>query len=364
MSIPIETTVERLFRVLEARKIRYAVLRNYEHFPSLHRPDESSPHTDIDLVVNSRDLDKFRQILSGIAELDGWDALTECDHWARSPVRHHNIEVFRFYRLDPLDYLQIDVFHGLLIWSFPLFSEQQLLSGRLYDHPRSLTRVDPLKENVFRLFQIAGHYGGSERKVARYRRGILAFRAAEPALFDQGFRGILSNVALEAVDALERSEPTTFLQKIRKVRFRFVMRSALRNPLAAPLYVICRLIDHANRFLMRQCGCAIKVYAPSEFQRGILRRLMSQLVDYSFIDHWKECEDGAPRSWHDHLIMEQGAIVIEWTGRSGAHVDLSTAPDRLVCACAILSFLVARHKRLYCRPHLAESVVYEQEVAG
>jgi hypothetical protein len=363
MSIPVETTVKRLFRVLETSKTRYAVLRNYEHFPSLHSPDETCPHTDIDLVVNSRDLDKFRHILSGIAELDGWDALSECDHWAQSPIRHHNIEVFRFYRLDPLDYLQIDVFHGFLIWTLPLFNEQQLLSGRVYDQTRSLTRMDPLKENVFRLFQIAGHYGGSVRKVARYRRGLLAFRADEPELFEHGFRSVLSGLALEAVHALERSDMTTFLHKIRKVRWRFVMISALRDPFVAPIYFICRLIDHAKRFLTRQCGCAIKVYAPLEFQRGILRGLMSELVNYSFIDHWKECDAGMPRSWHDHEIMEQGAIVIEWTGARDAHVDLSAGHDRLTCACAILSFLVARHKRLYCGPHLAESALYE-EVAG
>ena len=363
MTVPIETTVERLFHVLEARKIRYAVLRNYEQFPSLQRPDEICPHTDIDLVVNSRDLDDFRQILSGIAELDGWDAVTECDHWAQSPIRHHNIEVFRFYRVDPLDYLQIDVFHGFLIFAFPLYDEQQLLSGRLYDEPRSLTRMDPLKENVFRLFQIAGHYGKSARKVARYRRALLAFRVDEPELFEQGFRATLSHLAVEAVEALERGDITSMLQKVRKVRLRFVMIAALRDPFAAPIYVVCRLIDHAKRFFTRQCGCTIRVYAPSEFQRAILRRLMSELVDYSVIDHWKECEGGVSRSWHDHVIMEQGAIVIEWTGRPTAHVDLSTDPDRLTCVCAILSFLVARHKRLYCRRYLAENVVYE-EIAG
>jgi hypothetical protein len=363
MSVAIETTVERLFRVLEARKIRYAVLRNYEHFPSLHRPDESSPHTDIDLVVNSRDLEKFRQILSGIAELDGWDALTECDHWAQSPIRHHNIEVFRFYRLDPLDYLQIDVFHGFLIWSFPLFDEQQLLSGRRYDETRSLTHIDRLKENAFRLFQIAGHLGGSARKVARYRTGVLAFRAEEPRLFEAGLRSALSRFALEAVDALERCDMTVFLHSIRKVRLRFLVIAALRDPFMAPVYLFCRLIDHVKRFLTRQCGCTIKVYAPLEFQRGILRGLMSELVDYSFIDHWKECESGVPKHWHDHVIMEQGAIVIEWTERRHAQVDLPVDCDRLTCACAILSILVARHKRLYCRPQLAENILYE-EVAG
>ena len=90
---------------------------------------------------------------------------------------------------------------------------------------------------------------------------------------------------------------------------------------------------------------------------------MSELVDYSFIDHWKECEAGVSRSWHDHVVMEQGAIFIEWTGHRDAQVDLSADPDRLTCVCGILSVLIARHKRLYCRPYLAENVVYE-EMAG
>jgi hypothetical protein len=357
MSIPVETTVERLFRLLEACKIRYAVLHNYEHLPSLRRGEETCLPTDIDLAVNSQDMGKFRQLLAGIAELDGWDALTECNHWAQSPIRHHNIEVFRFYRLDPLDYLQIDVFHGFLISALPLFDEQQLLSGRMYDEARSLTRMDPLKENIFRLFQIAGQYDGSARKVALDRMGVLAFRAHDPELFETGFRGLLSGGALEAVEALERFDMTMFLRKIHNVRSRFVMLSLLRDPLMTPIYLICRLIDHAMRFLTRQCGCAIKVYAPSEFQRGMLRGLMSDLVNLSFIDYWKESEAGVPRGWHEHVMNEQDAVVIEWTGRSDAQVDLSNGPDRLTGACAILSFLVSRHKRLYCCPHLAESAI-------
>ena len=360
MSIPIATTIERLFHLLEKRHVRYAVLRNYEHLPSLHRPGESGPHTDIDLVVDSRDLDMLRQILAGVAELDGWDALTECDHWAQSPIRCHNIEVFRFYRMVPLDYLQVDVFHGYLLWALPLFDEQQLLSGCIYDQARSLTRLEPLKENIFRLFQIAGHVGGSARKVARYRAGVLAFRANEPKFFEHGFRSILSGVALGAVDALKRSDMTTFLGKIRLVRTLFTMRAVFRNPFRVFTYIIWRIIDHAKRFLTRQCGCVIRVFARSEFERGMLRGLMTELLDHSFIDDWKECEAGTPRSWHDHVIMEQGAILIEWTGRGDAHVDLSVEPDRLSCAGAILGLLIARHKRLYCTPYLAGVALYEE----
>jgi len=83
MIASIENTVATLFGALERREIRYAVLRNYEMFPAL-QSSPGTPHTDIDLVVDSRDLEQFRELLAEIAQDDGWDVLSECDHWTQS----------------------------------------------------------------------------------------------------------------------------------------------------------------------------------------------------------------------------------------------------------------------------------------
>jgi len=354
--------VERLFEALESRAIRYAVLRNYEQLPSLYRAGASHPHTDIDLVVDSRDMDDFRQVVTGIAEIEKWDALTECDHWAQSPIRHHNIHVFRFYRANPLDYLQIDVFHALLIWSLPLFDEQQLLSERTYDEARCLTRIDALRENIFRLFQIAGHCRETPSKTARYRDKVLAFRTEEPKRFEQGFRGILSGYALEAVAALERPDWDTFLHNILMVRVVFTARCVLRHPLRTFFYLLCRLHDQLLRFFLRQCGCRLRVFAPTELDRAVLRGVMNDLVKSSCLDCWREYAEPARLHWQDYRIMEQNAVLIEWTNASSAQVDLGGVSDQLSCTSKILNALIAQHLRLYSRPKTVAACL-PQEVA-
>src|ERR1700676_3731566 len=109
----VTATVRELFRRLERARIRYAVMRNYEHLPNI-RDERLKRTTDIDLVIHSEDLARWRQLGTGLAEDHGWDALVECDHWTQSDVRDHHIEAFRFYRFSPAEFLQVDVFHAYI----------------------------------------------------------------------------------------------------------------------------------------------------------------------------------------------------------------------------------------------------------
>ena len=129
-----------LFLELERRGVRYAVLRNYECLPVVRRDDDSGVATDIDLVVDSADLPLWREAAASFAKQGGWHALTECDHWTQSGAREHHVEVFRFYRFSPPEFLEVDLFHGYFVWGVPLFDEQRLLAGNGRD--RKSTRLN------------------------------------------------------------------------------------------------------------------------------------------------------------------------------------------------------------------------------
>jgi len=347
MSTTIENTVVGLFHALEARAVRYAVLRNYEMFPALQAGDAAAPHTDIDLVVDSRDLEEFRLVLAEMAQENGWDVLTECDHWAQSKIRHHNIEVFRFCRADPLEYLQVDVFHSVLVWGLPLFDEQQMLEGRIYDCERGLTRLDPVKENLHRMLQVHGLYPGAKRKRKRYREKVLAFRAANRESFDRNLRAVFSRFGVRAAEALERNDTLSFQRNMRLGRNWFAKRFALRHIRSVPAYLFCRLRENMQRYYTRQCGAVIRTAVRDEAQRLMVRNIMDDLVRSSFMDEWREHEDGGRVSFRDRLEMEQGALILEWCKRGRADLDLSGFHDRSQIVKAILSAFVQRHKRLY-----------------
>lgn len=351
MSPTIEQSVVKLFQNLELRGIRYAVLRNYELFPSLRRAGDLSPHTDIDLVVDSRQLDLLREVLAKLAHEDGWDGLAECDHWARSDVRHHNIEVFRFHRSRPLEYLQVDVFHSYLLWGLPLFVEGQMLQDSVYDTERGLRRIDPLKENVYRLIQIHGLYPGSERKRNRYRQRVLAFRSSNRQSLDLSLAAVFGRYGMNAIDHLASGNIRGFLRNMFLGRLRFAVRFALRRPLEIPVYFFSRLRENIGRFYTQQCGVLLRVAVRDEGQRQLVREAMNALVDNSFIDEWREYENLKHLSLSDHVAMEQGAIVVEWANAANASLDLRSIEEPLSAVDAIIRVCSARHKVLFTRVH-------------
>lgn len=348
MSAMLEQTVSGLFRSFETRGIRYAVLRNYELLPAL-AADASSPHTDIDLVIDSRDLPLARAAMAEIAEEEGWDALTECDHWAQSSSRHHNIEVFRFIRTRPLQFLQVDVFHGYVLRGLPLYDEAQMLDGRIHDEARGITRIDPLKENAYRLVQILGLYPEAQQKRERYRKRLLEFRAAHRASFDDHLRAIFGAVGVRAADALECGDIPGFLRRMRWARVWFALKFTLRHAFVMPRYIATRVRDQVLRFYARQCGYVLRVRAADARQQQALRRAMDSLVQNSFIDEWFECEAGARRSLHDYRAMEQGAIIVQWTGSQNADIDLARYADIDDITEAVLNKCRSRHKSLFVR---------------
>jgi len=350
MIVTIEQTVVKLFRMLEARAIRYAVLRNYELFPSLHRAGDLSPHTDIDLVVDSRDLDALRAVASTIAQEDAWDGLSECDHWARSRVRHHDIQVFRFQRARPLEYLQVDVFHSYLLWGLPVFDESQMLEDSVYDPELGLRRIDPLKENVYRLVQIHGLYPGSERKRLRYQQRILAFRSSNCQSLDLKLASVFGRFGLNAMDALGVDDVPGFLRNMRLARLRFALLFALHRPLETAFYLFSRLRENIGRFYTRQCGLLLRVTVHDETQRQAVRDAMDELVRNSFMDEWREYAFRKRPSLSDHFAMEQGAVIIEWSKRyvrDAACLDLRTAREPAAIVAAILRACASRHRILY-----------------
>ena len=364
MSVPIEQTVTKLFGALESRQIRYAVLRNYELFPTLRLANSTAPHTDIDLVVDSRDLAEFRAILAAIAEEDCWDVLTECDHWAQSKFRAHNIEVFRFCRVNPLEYLQVDVFHGVLIWGLALLEEKQMLAGRIYDFERGLTRIDPIKENLHRMLQIHGLFPGSRKKRKRYREKLLMFRAENRDLFDRSIEETLSRYGVEAIHALERNDTRSFRRYMSLARSRFVLTYAARHTSSVVSCFYQRLVENIRRYYTRPCGAVIRTAVRDETQRQLVREIMDELVRNSFMDEWREHDEGARLSLSDYKEMEQGALIIEWNTNGRAELDLRAVHERNDLVNAILNVAAHHHKCLYVRSCSRDSSVAAEASAS
>jgi hypothetical protein len=346
-------TVAELFDRLEAQGLTYAVLRNYENLPDL-RVSELENNTDVDLVVASGELPRFRKVLISLARDMEWDALTECEHFSHSRARHHNIEIFRFYRTSPLEFLQIDVFHGYVNWGLPLMDEAELLSERCYDAQRRLTHIDPVKENIFRLAQLHGLRGskGAREKVSRYRRKILAALARFEVEYSGSIRRYFGKAGLDAVRALKSGNAGNFTRAMHRAKASFAVRFAFRHPGRTVRFIRERIGDNHARFHSQQCGALLKVHAADGEAREALIAVMNALTKVNAFDRWTENSDPKNRFTHrERNVMEQGGLVIEWTDRLGASLVIEGDESTESIRTKIIACAVARHTVLYSAEH-------------
>jgi hypothetical protein len=339
----LEITTRQFFADLEASGARYALLRNAEHLFDL-RKENSDSISDIDLVVDSGDLNLLRYVMTKVAVENGWDAAIECDHWARSPVRNHNIEVFRLYAKDPLVCFQVDVFHAFLTHGVPLLDERQLLDGRKRDPARGVMRIDSHHENMIRLIQIAG-LADAPRKRERYRRRLISHARDHGFAFLGTLSSFLGGFAARAVTAIQEDDLHRAKRWTDLGRAWFFARFALRNPVRTGRLLVHRVTDQTSRFYTNQCGCVGRFHAPNEEARSTIRSVLDEMTAGNLINHWME----RPSSWlgiRERLAMEQSSLLLRWAGPGDCDVDFRACVSRGEVASLLVDFLAFRHQRL------------------
>ena len=339
-------TTRLLFEMVEREGLRYAYLRNYEHLPSLQGHDGGFS-TDIDLVMDSRDLPKWREILAQVAAECGWETVTYCDHWARSPIRHHNIDVFRMFSRDPFVCLQIDIFHGLLVYGVPLVDEQSLSRDSSYYSAKRVTRIDLNQQNVYRLVQMAALYPESAAKVKRYRQKVCAHAMAEGEAFRRSLAQYFGPAGELALTALLANDFGRFKRYMRAGQRHSAFHYARHHLTEIPRIVYHRLRDHLSRFYTDQCGAKLLICI-EEQNRPLVRSILDEFVTATVMDIWIERSAGET-AMRDHVLMEQGAFVIQWADADKASLDLRACPDREAIGQALLSFIIGRHEVLYAK---------------
>lgn len=333
-----QATALDFFARINEQGIEYAVLRNYEQYPKFGH--------DIDLVVRWSHLPRWREIAKACAADHRWSALTECDHWARSSCREHTIQILRFYRESPLeylqlDYLQIDAFHAHLVNSLALFDEDALLSERIWDE-RGFYRIGERAENFFRLLQIARLAGmsGAQAKVETYRSRALAFwtDARDFAAYSAklGFPRMT-----EAMQDLEAGDLISYKRRVDGQKRTWWAAKMLAHPLRGSRMLLNRLADYARLYHFRPCGVTIRVSAAAE-QRRLLDTVLKKLADANLVPLYTL--DGSRKQ--QRQTMERGGIVVVWEPEKRAELILNNDVSEEDVTRRIVSMLIERHPQV------------------
>jgi hypothetical protein len=328
-----QATALGFFARMNEQGVDYAVLRNYEEYPKFGH--------DIDLVVRWDHLPKWRAIAASCAADYGWSVLTECDHWAKSGNREHTIQILRFYRTSPLAYLQIDAFHAQLVNSLPVFGEDMLLGGRIWDQ-QGFYRIDERAENFFRLFQVARLAGikSAQEKLKKYRDRVLSFWNARQDLATYGESFGFSRITA-AMEHLEAGDLHSFKRSIDRQKRAWWVARMLAHPWRGSRAIFNRVADYARLFYLRPCGFVVRVSAVGA-QRERLTAIMGKLVDANLIPSYSAGGSMKKRQ----QVMERGGVVVKWERAERADVILDDKANDEAVIAKLAAAIIDRHARI------------------
>jgi hypothetical protein len=159
-------TINDIFKYFNQSRINYSVLRNFENLKKLK--------SDIDILYNGN-IDIIKKILIKIASLNKWSYLIYDQNKSKNISKESKIFIFYFFDPKSLDFVQIDFFNSLKIFTTPYYNHQiskkiEIISGRIKIIPKNISYT-------YHIFQIANLNIKNEnnlRKIEKYRKKFLS----------------------------------------------------------------------------------------------------------------------------------------------------------------------------------------------
>jgi hypothetical protein len=336
-------TAIRLFQVLEADGIGYAILRNYDQYPHFGH--------DIDLTTALQDIPRLRALLIDLALEDEWDALVECDHWNKSSDVHHNIHIFKFFKADPFAFLQIDVFQALLVLGIPIYDSNDILAAKVRSD-KGFFHLNRTVENLFRALQIhrLGDNQAAQEKIGRYKDQVIAFARLQGESYRKEIADRLGPIGLAAVEALLVDDIQRFRRLMSTAKATFFMRKLAAAPIIALQIGLSRTRDYVHSYFLRQCGFTVSVLVPDEQAKTRVKEALKLLGDANIVYSWTAGEASrCTITWGERRVMERGGLVIKWTDSPNADLTVMPGQDKFSIANQLIDLLVERHEILYRR---------------
>lgn len=334
-------TVLALIDHFNRENISYAIARNYESYPNFNR--------DLDIYFFDSVV-KVKEILREVAKEQEWDTVTYCDHWSKSKIISHNIDVFKFYRESSFDFLQVDLFYSFLIWGSPLISSEQIIEQRELIKPWKFYRINVSCENILRLFQINKLLSNAnqEGKISRYRkRTIDYYRCSGEAMVCYG-RDLGLSFIKKALMALEIKNYSVFRRIMFAQKVVYSLKRMFNNPVHFAAHLFYRTVDYYRLFYTCPCGFLLKVYV-DEFDKKIeFMRLMDDIVSSGIIRCWMEKKSLISYNYRERGIMERGGVLVQWEDELGKEdIYLSFDLSYMDCFNYVLKQLIRKHELIY-----------------
>lgn len=332
-----DATVVELFKKFEASGLCYAVLRNYENYPNFSH--------DIDLVMQYSNIPEARRIIAETAQAFKWDSAHECAHWNQSLVPIHKIEVFKLYSLDELEYLQIDLFHGMALLGIPFLTEQELLLDRIKD-PRGFWRISKGNENLIRLMQLSRIPPDTE-KYNKYLQALRKYAGEHEGEFTNEVNLKLGKYGLLALKDLLNKDHAQARIKFRWLRIKFILKAFQKLGIPYVISTILqRFLSQWGSFIGNPCGFILTV--DPKAQMSTLTDALEILQTRNWLILWSKSNSRSPfLTWADRQVLERGGIILKQTRLRPHNFSWNTEDSTDVLLRRIAILIMSQHPAIF-----------------
>jgi len=308
-----QDTIKSIIRELEDSDTTYAIARNYENYPDFGH--------DLDLFF-SAPISLFIKFIEVIAIKHSWDVVTYCNHWSKSSIPEHNVDVLRFYKLASNEYLQVDLFRGFLVWGVPLVNAEEILKYRNLHDSGLFYRPNLAIENIFRMLQINSLLTNKSeiKKIARYRERVLEYVHTESESLLKCGKDLGLLYIEESLKPLSENNFSLFSYYINKSKRQFLFKYILKQPFLSFRQLLARIIDYYGLFISSPCGLIIEVNVQNSKHKKVIESSLDKLVDNSFILGWSDVMNNRILSLKKRRVLERGGVVIKWVNHRGKNI--------------------------------------------
>ena len=265
-------TVDFILNNLKEKKIKYAVLRNFEKLPDIGR--------DLDILVDNN-IKEIQRIILKSAKKFNWTHLILDQSKSRYFINNNKVLMFYLINYQNLDFLQIDLFRSTSIFSTPYYTINNMnletFKKKYYIVPKNVSYT----YNLFQINSLLKNKSENYKKILRYRKNFLKLD------FDLIFRKniFFEEKLLKKISQLIKEKSfINFRKYIFIYIFLILINYFFKNPLRF-YYLLNRSFEYTLLYFFQPSGFELDIFFKNNNKKKIIKDF-NNLKRKKFISKW------------------------------------------------------------------------------
>ena len=265
-------TVDFILNNLKKKNINYAVLRNFEKLPDIGR--------DLDILVDNN-IKEIQKIILKSAKKFNWSHLIFDQSKSRYFINNNKVSMFYLINSKNLEFLQIDLFRSLSIFSTPYYKINntclETFRKKYFIIPRNVSYT----YNIFQINNLLNNKSGNLKKILRYRKNFLKLN------FTSIFRKNIffeDKLLKKIYELIKNKSFRSFRKYIFIYKFLILINYFFKNPLRF-YYLFNRSFEYTLLYFFQPSGFELDIFFKKKDKKKVIKNF-NNLKHKKFISKW------------------------------------------------------------------------------